>query len=402
MPEDGADALDKMLTNVSKEVFFRDYWEERILHDVCKTENRFAKLLDVKQLDSLLAFGRLRQSQLRVIDKSKSIQVFDYLAHEQNSGDPKVDPKKVMELYRNGATLGFNAVNFATYNLNQFCLSLGRIFSSRVQANIYLTPPAAQGLSPHFDTHCVFLLQILGEKAWKIYGTPVEFPMKNQPHDRMKHEKGDLAHEVTLRTGSMLYIPRGVMHEGVAGNDEPSCHITIGVHTQKWGDALRHVVVEALTNNIEIRKSVPPRTNPNFKLNDVMEEVYTEFLSSVSNKQFFMDALSSAVQLHDSDSSQLLVNGQLESVARVSEVHSKSTVRIIDGIQFTLESSGDRVVLKFGKRSLEFPPYVKSTLEFICEMRRMDVDQIDGELDDKSVLVLVRRLIKEGFLNVKI
>ena len=42
-------------------------------------------------------------------------------------------------------------------------------FSCGCQANVYFTPPRAQGFKTHHDTHDVFILQLLGSKRWRTY-----------------------------------------------------------------------------------------------------------------------------------------------------------------------------------------------------------------------------------------
>ena len=47
--------------------------------------------------------------------------------------------------------------------------SLEREFSTRFQANIYLTPGNAQGFHPHYDSHDVFVVQLQGTKRWRVW-----------------------------------------------------------------------------------------------------------------------------------------------------------------------------------------------------------------------------------------
>ncbi|MGO7984355.1 JmjC domain-containing protein, partial [Rhizobium johnstonii] len=36
------------------------------------------------------------------------------------------------------------------------------------QVNAYVTPASSQGFDPHYDTHDVFVLQVSGEKHWRV------------------------------------------------------------------------------------------------------------------------------------------------------------------------------------------------------------------------------------------
>ena len=47
-----------------------------------------------------------------------------------------------------------------------------------VQVNAYITPPASQGLVPHYDDHDVLILQMLGSMIWHLYDSVVP-PRRN-------------------------------------------------------------------------------------------------------------------------------------------------------------------------------------------------------------------------------
>ena len=50
-----------------------------------------------------------------------------------------------------------------------------------MQANAYVTPPQNQGFSAHYDVHDVFVLQIDGEKQWRIHSPVLMSPLRDQP-----------------------------------------------------------------------------------------------------------------------------------------------------------------------------------------------------------------------------
>jgi hypothetical protein len=48
-------------------------------------------------------------------------------------------------------------------------------------ANLYATPPCAQAVAAHADDRDVFVLQVSGAKAWRVYGAPpVPLPYPNE------------------------------------------------------------------------------------------------------------------------------------------------------------------------------------------------------------------------------
>src|SRR3989338_2949832 len=82
----------------------------------------------------------------------------------------------------------------------------------------------------HYDDIEAFLIQLEGEKHWKIY-RPLEnkqyldrFSSKNFTQEEVE---GFECFEILLKPGDMLYVPKGVIHQAVTSNDEHSLHITV-------------------------------------------------------------------------------------------------------------------------------------------------------------------------------
>lgn len=92
---------------------------------------------------------------------------------------------------------------------------------------MYLTPYGAhQAFDSHFDWMDGIIVQVMGCKKWKIYTSPTAIrPLPdtvyklNNTHDQTSESQGkgsnndDAFETFDLRSGSLLYIPRGFSHE---------------------------------------------------------------------------------------------------------------------------------------------------------------------------------------------
>jgi ribosomal protein L16 Arg81 hydroxylase len=126
----------------------------------------------------------------------------------------------------------YQKINFLTFSLHTFKATnlLESLFGVVVNANMYLTPYGAhQAFDSHFDWMDGIIVQVMGCKKWKIYTSPTASrPLPdtvfklNQNYDQQiknsqRQERGsnfDNAFETfDLRSGSLLYIPRGFAHE---------------------------------------------------------------------------------------------------------------------------------------------------------------------------------------------
>ncbi|XP_021257474.1 ribosomal oxygenase 2 isoform X3 [Numida meleagris] len=134
-------------------------------------------------------------------------------------------------------------------------------FGSLVGSNVYITPQGSQGLPPHYDDVEVFILQLEGEKHWRLYKPTVHLAREYnvESEDRI----GNPTHEFVLKPGDLLYFPRGTIHQA----DTPpgisySTHVTISTYqNNSWGDflldAIPGLVFNTAKEDVALRASIP-------------------------------------------------------------------------------------------------------------------------------------------------
>jgi len=100
------------------------------------------------------------------------------------------------------------------------CLT-DELFSCDTGVNAYITPAptggseAAQGFAAHFDDIDAYLLQLEGEKKWRLYLPKDEkdlLCLEASPDFKEDDINDRLVWEGTLKKGDLLYMPRGVIH----------------------------------------------------------------------------------------------------------------------------------------------------------------------------------------------
>jgi hypothetical protein len=199
-----------------------------------------APLLSVADLDAFLATDAARSPRVSMAESrragSAAVPHDEYVRE-----DGRVDLPGLFHAFDQGATLVVSQFHEMHAPLMRFCRGLEQAFLHGVQSNIYLTPPGAQGFRVHYDTHDVLVLQVAGEKRWRIFpGQPVPRPTRRTPWPGNIEPEGE-PEVVTLRPGDTLYVPRGVMHDAAA-QDGLSLHITIGLLEPSFATVLRLAV----------------------------------------------------------------------------------------------------------------------------------------------------------------
>jgi hypothetical protein len=138
---------------------------------------------------------------------------------------------------REGATLVLDAVDELYRPLEELAESLELFFHEHIQINAYAGWHTSRGFDLHWDDHDVFILQVTGRKRWSVYGMTRPYPLagESEANPRPTHEP---LWEETLADGDLLYIPRGWWHVAVP-MDEPTLHLTVGIHNRTGIDLLR-------------------------------------------------------------------------------------------------------------------------------------------------------------------
>jgi hypothetical protein len=238
-----ADVLGMLVGPDNKELFLRRYWPDK--HFVYQgNPERLADLLAIgaNGVKSLLAMDR---GQLRANGRTLKGEPCSVAA---NSASAEA-------LYEAGFTLYFLRLQTELFR------SMGRVLDQQLS----LPPETTQvdafaskrgpGLATHFDSDESFMVQLRGSKRWRVApNQSIRYPSANyimgtEPTLEMKTEgTGDVPdtmpaeHEVvTLRPGSVMFLPRGYWHD-TDTVDEESLHLVVETKVPSWRDTLLYVL----------------------------------------------------------------------------------------------------------------------------------------------------------------
>jgi ribosomal protein L16 Arg81 hydroxylase len=378
-------ALARCVEPIGAAEFLAEYWEQRPLAVPRAQEGRFDDLLSVADVERLLSSGGLRTPGLRLVKEGGTVAESAYAT--DISWRPKpflgmTDPDRVATAFADGATIVLQALHHTWSPLARFCRALEHELGSGVQANSYYTPRSSQGFAVHHDTHDVFVLQVAGEKHWRVYEPLLELPLKAQRWSSSLGTPGPAMLELTLRAGDTLYLPRGWLHDALTSETD-SLHITVGVNLHTWVDAFRSALAEC-EQDLEFRRSVPEDGEPAV---DLVERL-TERLAP--------EAVTRRARAAFVKSRRPILDGHLKEVRELDSV----TVDTLLERRPTVIADLEGTTLSFEGKHVDFPDTARDQLTAIVETDApfTPSDLPDG-LDEEGRLVLVRRLIREGFLR---
>jgi lysine-specific demethylase/histidyl-hydroxylase NO66 len=255
------------LIAVDRDQFASQYWgQQPLLSPAADLPGGFTQLLDANAIDELVSQRGLRTPFLRVAKNGTTLadKAFTSPGGVGAGIADQVSEDRLVKLFADGSTLVLQALHRVWPPVLQFCQALAAELGHPVQANAYVTPPQNQGFSAHYDVHDVFVLQIAGEKRWRIHPPVLESPLRDQPwNDRTadveKRAQEPPLIEAVLKPGDCLYLPRGYLHAATALGGV-STHLTLGIHVWTRFALVQQLMAQALRtvgDDPVIRASLP-------------------------------------------------------------------------------------------------------------------------------------------------
>lgn len=398
--------LEQILQPIEVAHFFVEYWEKKPLLLQRNEPQYYNDLFSLKDIDYIISCTDLRYPTVRMVKDGVGLPLANFAEDVAWGNDTyygTIIPEKLYREYRQGASVVFQALHRSWKPLALFCRELEKQLGHHVQTNLYLTPKAAQGFKPHYDTHDIFILQLAGRKYWRIYEPPLQLPHRSQPSDNAKllEEPGKLVMEFELEAGDCLYLPRGYVHEALTSESE-SLHITVGITAFTYIEVLSEVMNGALQHLKEeplFRRALPvgfSREQPlDPKVKARLREVVNDYIENCD-----LQSIVAGLEQRFVNNRTALLDGYLLELSRLDSLELNQMVRQRPGNVYKFYKDGDKLILEFHGKTISFPDYVESSLKFILNKDEgpFTIGETGEALDDEGKIVLARRLIVEGFL----
>jgi ribosomal protein L16 Arg81 hydroxylase len=235
------DAQD-LLSPLTVDEFLSNFWGQTFKH-VPGTPDKFSHLFPWQRLNEALEQHRLDFPRIRLTRDGERLQPSSYISHStpgrKRVAVPRLRYEKLTQELNNGATLVLDSVDELYEPLRALAEALELFFHERIQINAYAGWKTSRGFDLHWDDHDVFILQVTGRKQWMVHGMTLAYPLAGDPKEPKPTEPPLWDH--ILEAGDLLYIPRGFWHVAYPLN-EPTLHLTVGVHNRAGLDLLRWLV----------------------------------------------------------------------------------------------------------------------------------------------------------------
>jgi ribosomal protein L16 Arg81 hydroxylase len=377
-------------------LFTEEYWAQRPLYRRGGGGSSFDDLLNIQDVDYLIAESRIKYPDLTLVKDGEAIDPSGFTRDEASiSGMALIDPNSVYEHFYAGATILLRGVHRSWPPLARFCQQIEHSLTIPTQANAYITPHRSRGLGTHYDSHDVVVLQATGSKRWAVYEPLVDSALETgvtAPSAPLRQP----VIEAELKPGDCLYIPQGWPHAAYTTYNH-SIHISIGLIACTWIDVFQEIIART-KDKASFRSSLPPRFASQA---NVLAPMVANRLRELAVWLENLDPLDVTDWISSKFwSSRLRTSpGQLGQLLDLSSLEDESLVRRRKDTVCQLGAEGRQLTLLLADRTLLVPSHLRPVVEQILRSETFQIRDLAAQLDKSSRLILVRRLVREGVLE---
>ncbi|MGR0220074.1 cupin domain-containing protein [Agromyces sp. ZXT2-6] len=398
---DAQPALARCL-RIPVEQFAAEYWGRRaLLSRASELTSGFDDLFTADAVDELVTRRGVRTPFIRMAREGSVLPASAYTAPGglgAEVGD-QVSSDQVLERFADGATIVLQGLHRLWPPIIDYTRALVDDLGHPVQVNAYVTPRSSQGFDPHYDTHDVFVLQVAGEKHWRIHEPVHVDPLGSQPWTEhraavARAALGAPAIDAVLRPGDALYLPRGWIHSATSG-DATSVHLTVGMAAYTRADVVS-ALLAGVGESAALRASLP--VGIDFADAEAFAPVLRETVEALVELVGQSDAAGTAARLGRRFDGDIRAEplAPLATLDALERLDAATAVRWRGSLRARIVASGDRVRIVSRTKTLSLPIEAEQAVRRIAEGAPIEVGSLPG-LDAESAVVVARRLVREGF-----
>jgi ribosomal protein L16 Arg81 hydroxylase len=409
MHANAADAADDafafLIAPVTGTDFFERYFERDVLHVARGDAAYFANLYSVACVENALVIGASAPDHFALIKN-------DVVTHEDMTSErsvvrfrsarkaarPLLDPRSVLAAFADGHTL--NITDATTFHppLAQLCNRIQSQLGFYTQANVYFTPARAQGFAIHYDTHDTLIVQIEGQKDWRVYDPVVPLPLEMQPFSKAAHDgKLGTPRTIRLEAGDSLYIPHGFPHDAMTA-EQRSLHITFALAPMRVVDLLDSLTQLAALGDVELRRALPPgwQRDPTFaaRLSARLAQLMPRALSP--------ERIPLAAELAQNElfaATRTTAAGTFETLAAFERLGPDSCLRLRADTPFQLRERRDRLDIVLAAKVVSVPASARAAFARL-EAGPATFAELETYLPAETGTSFVRTLVVEGLVSI--
>jgi ribosomal protein L16 Arg81 hydroxylase len=199
--------------------------------------------------------------------KDGSVAPDRFIEQREVGGRSRIDKARLYELLQSGASVVMNRLEDSSLVAQRLCQTVGRFAGHTATSNAYLSFGGTGTFGRHWDTHDVFVIQLLGTKRWQVFTPTWRNPLSFQVSGGHEHScPSEPVLDCELKPGDVLYVPRGWWHRVIPSNSG-SFHLSVGTYAPTAMDFLQWICHFHLSKLESARVGLHLESNANPPLN---------------------------------------------------------------------------------------------------------------------------------------
>ena len=237
------DHHESQVAPVSTSEFLEAFRARKRFHIAASDPTRAETLLSWQDINTLLSEHALDESVTLMRDGVVVLRLF-YTSSEGK----RLNVRALHDLLPQGVSIRVESIHRWFPKIGQLAAAVEREMRIYTQVNAYLSFSKGGAFKPHLDFHDVLVVQVQGNKRWRVWNASGPLPDKTADPTNVNTSAAP-DQEIEMKLGDVLFIPRGEPHSA-AVSTKHSVHLTIGLTSETGIDFLDHLRKEAAKDPI--------------------------------------------------------------------------------------------------------------------------------------------------------
>ena len=255
---------------ISIDCFFSEYWQKKSLF----VKQALEDCEDIIDAETLAGLSLEREVVSRLVLENKQTNTWS-LEHGP------FDESRFANLPDKDWSLLVQHVDALLPEVNELLNSFRFIPNWRLDDIMISYAPDGGGVGPHFDYYDVFLLQLSGQRRWKI-GQQCDSTSQLIPDQPMKIlNTFETQQAWEANPGDLIYIPAGTAHWGEAIGESITC--SIGFRAPSHADILFDIAHEAASKTEEHHRYSDPKFSHALHCGEIPDKTINELQNIITD-----------------------------------------------------------------------------------------------------------------------
>jgi hypothetical protein len=380
--------LADLLAPVSASEFLEIFRARKRLHISASDPTRAETLFSWRDIDTLLSNHALDEN----VGLMRDGVVVPPQLYTSNGGK-HLNVRAFHDLLAQGVSIVVNFVDHSLPQIGQLAAAIEREMGIGTNVNAYLSFFKGGAFKPHWDNMDVLVVQVHGNKRWRIWNTEVQYPVEKA--DQLKVNASVMAdQEIEMSPGDVLFVPRGEPHSA-AVSTKHSVHLTIGLQSETGLNFLQYLRKEAAKDPL-LRMDLPRHSSD--------EQFGTHEAALKRQLHHLIDAACMSQFLREGDLSRLpalqtAVAGELPQMQDILRLTLRRRIPLPD----VAPDAGTQAV-PIGGEARRLSPASIDALRWLFDHDPATLGALHAELvarhGQQSTEAAIRELLRFGFLFV--